>query len=478
MSHRRQTARIAAALVVVTLAAVTAGSGDGARGAEQATLTFKPVADALVTSAAPSRNFGASSKLGVDRRPLIRSYLRFRLSGVSGAVATATLKIYVTRFNGRGITVRAIARRAWTERKVTFRKSPALKAVVTSFTVASTGWAEVDVTKLVKGNGTVELALTHGTPPGVISFASREAGARAPQLSVETVQPAETVVVAAVGNVSCDPAAPPYNGGNGTADECRQKATSDLVVNHGYRAILTLGDNQYECAGYDAFVQAYDPTWGRVKSITHPAPGNHDYGSDVAGTGCAANAGPGGYFRYFGTAAGDPTRGYYSFNLGNWHLIALNTNCDAIGGCGAGSAQEQWLKQDLAAHKNVCTLAYLHQPRFTSGIPDNPQSVDPFWRDLAAAGADLLLSAHTHIYERFAPLDADGKASDTGVREFVVGTGGKTHHAAGSDGADRVVRYGDTFGVLELTLHPTSYDWRFVPEEGKTFTDSGSSSCH
>jgi hypothetical protein len=479
MSHRRQTARIAAALVVVTLAGVTAGSGDGARGAEQTTLTFKPVADALVTSAAPSRNFGTSSKLGVDRHPLIRSYLRFKLSGVTGTVANATLKIYVTRFNGRGITVRAIARRAWTERKITFRNSPPLKSVVTSFTLTNTGWAEVDVTKLVKGNGVLELALTHGTPPGVISFASRETRARAPQLSVGTVQPDETVAVAAVGNISCDPASPAYNGGNGTASECHEKATSDLVVNHGYRAILTLGDHQYECAGYDAFLQAYDPTWGRVKSITHPIPGNHDYGSLDAGTGCAANAGPGGYYRYFGSAAGDPARGYYSYNLGNWHLIALNTNCDAIGGCGAGSAEEQWLRQDLAAHKNLCTLAYMHQPRFTSGIPDNLASVDAFWRDLATAGAEIVLSAHAHIYERFAQLDADGKASDAGVREFVVGSGGKSHHppivkvVAGSE-----ARSNDTFGVLELKLHPTSYDWRFVPEVGKTFTDSGSSPCH
>lgn len=469
---------MAAALVVVTLAGVTAGAGDGARGRVQAIKTFTPVADALVTSAAPSRNFGTGSKLGVDRHPLVRSYLRFKLSGVSGTVASATLKIYVTRFNGRGISVRAIARRPWAERKITFRNAPPLKSVLTTFTVANTGWVEVDVTRLVHGNGVLEVGLAHGTPPGVISFASRETRARAPQLAVETVQPDETVVVAAVGNISCDPNSPAYNGGNGTAAECRQKATSDLVVNRGYRAILTLGDQQYECAGYDAFLQAYDPTWGRVKSITHPVPGNHDYGSDVAGTGCAANAGSGGYYRYFGSAAGDPTRGYYSFNLGNWHLIGLNTNCDAIGGCGAGSAQEQWLRQDLAAHKNLCTLAYLHQPRFTSGISDNPLSVDPFWRDLTAAGAEILLSAHTHIYERFAQLDADGKANDVGVREFVVGSGGKTHHPIVGVAAGSEARNSDTFGVLELTLHPTSYDWRFVPEEGKNFTDSGSSPCH
>jgi len=137
------------------------------------------------------------------------------------------------------------------------------------------------------------------------------------------------------------------------------------------------------------------------------------------------------------------------------------------------------LRQDLAAHKNLCTLAYMHQPRFTSGIPDNLASVDAFWRDLATAGAEIVLSAHAHIYERFAQLDADGKASDAGVREFVVGSGGKSHHppivtvVAGSE-----ARSNDTFGVLELKLHPTSYDWRFVPEVGKTFTDSGSSPCH
>jgi hypothetical protein len=242
--------------------------------------------------------------------------------------------------------------------------------------------------------------------------------------------------------------------------------------------VLALGDLQYECAGYAAFLQAYDPGWGRVKPITHPVPGNHDYGSDVPGTGCAANAGPAGYFRYFGSAAGDPTRGYYSFDLGAWHLIALNSNCDAIGGCGAGSPEEQWLRQDLLAHRNRCTLAYWHQPRFTSGILDNPASVDAFWRDVATAGGDVVLTSHDHLYERFAPLDADGKASDAGVREFVVGTGGKSHHPIRTIAPGSEVRNNDTFGVLELTLHPTSYDWRFVPEAGKTFTDSGSSSCH
>ena len=163
--------------------------------------------------------------------------------------------------------------------------------------------------------------------------------------------------IAAAGDIACDPSSASFNGGQGSGLECRQQATSDLLVGSGYDAVLVLGDIQYEDGAYSKFLASYDRSWGRVKAITKPAPGNHEYQS-----GSAAD-----YYRYFGTAAGDPTKGYYSYDIGGWHIVALNSNCSFVGGCGAGSPQEQWLSADLAAHPANCTLAYWHHPRFSSG---------------------------------------------------------------------------------------------------------------
>jgi calcineurin-like phosphoesterase family protein len=475
MLYRRKIGRMGAALVMLTLAGLTLTSSDGAQARVQGSQTFTPLADALVSSASPSRNFGSRATLQVDRRPLVRSYLRFRVRGLAGSVESATLSVYVTLFHGRGIVVRKVARKSWTERGITYRKAPRLGAVVASVNVARSGWAQVDVTRLVTGNGTLELALTHGNPAGVISFSSREVRSRAPQLVVTTSGGAADARIGAAGNIACDPASPAFNGGEGTGDRCRAKATSDLLVAANLTAVLSLGDHQYECGGYGAFLQSYDPSWGRVKSITHPVPGNHDYRSPTGGTDCGAQDGSG-YFRYFGAAAGEPGKGYYSYDLGAWHMIALNSFCEQVA-CERGSPQEVWLRQDLAAHKNRCTLAYFHHARFSSSYVQDNQMVDAFWRDLVDAGADVVIAAHDHVYERFAPQDATGKASTSGVREFVVGTGGIEHHPFFTTRPNSEVRNNDTFGFLELTLHAASYDWRFVPEAGKTFTDSGSSTC-
>jgi hypothetical protein len=284
-------------------------------------------------------------------------------------------------------------------------------------------------------------------------------------------------VIAAAGDIACDPASPTFNGGAGTSTSCRQRYTSDLLVGAGLAAVLPLGDIQYECGGYPAFLQSYDPTWGRVKSITRPAVGNHEYLTS-GGTGCdAGNAGANGYFTYYGAAAGNPDQGYYSFDLGSWHVIALNSNCGDVGGCGPGSPQGQWLTSDLAAHPNLCTLAYWHIPLFSSGGRAAPNS-RPFWDALYAAGADVVLTGHDHIYERFAPQDPSGRPDDVrGMRQFVVGTGGSNHTSLATLAANSEVRNASTFGVLKLTLRPTSYEWQFVPEAGGSFTDSGTTSC-
>ena len=225
--------------------------------------------------------------------------------------------------------------------------------------------------------------------------------------------------------------------------------------------IALLGDNAYPDGSTDDYASCFDPAWGSLRNRIRPAPGNHDYQSSQAA----------GYFSYFGSAAGTPGQGWYSYDLGSWHLIALNSECDAIGGCGAGSSQLTWLQADLEAHPASCTLAYWHHPRYSSGMHGDDTMTDPLWRALAAAGADVVLSGHDHDYERLAPID--------GIREFVVGTGGRSLYAwPGDASAHTEVRANDTYGLLELQVGASNYTWRFVRAAGGTFTDTGSGSCH
>jgi acid phosphatase type 7 len=246
-------------------------------------------------------------------------------------------------------------------------------------------------------------------------------------------------------------------------------------------AVAALGDVQYYCGGAAAFAASYDPSWGRFKSRTRPAVGNHEYltgnPSGVA-TDCDATGQAAGYFGYFGAAAGAPNQGYYSYDLGAWHIIVLNSNCLQAGGCGPGSPQDVWLQADLAAHPALCTLAYWHIPLWSSGGRSAQNSLT-FVKRLYAAKVEVILTGHDHIYERFAPQTPTGAADPlNGIRSFVVGTGGSNHTTIPSVASNSEVRNADTFGILRLTLRPNSYDWRFVPEPGKTFTDGGSASCH
>jgi acid phosphatase type 7 len=289
-------------------------------------------------------------------------------------------------------------------------------------------------------------------------------------------------VLVAAGDIACDPLSSQFFGGNGTADACRQKLVSDLILaDPTVSAVAALGDVQYYCGGAAAFAASYDPSWGRFKSRTRPAVGNHEYltgnPSGVA-TDCDATGQAAGYFGYFGAAAGAPNQGYYSYDLGAWHIIVLNSNCLQAGGCGPGSPQDVWLQADLAAYPALCTLAYWHIPLWSSGGRSAQNSLT-FVKRLYAAKVEVILTGHDHIYERFAPQTPTGAADPlNGIRSFVVGTGGSNHTTIPSVAANSEVRNADTFGILRLTLRPNSYDWRFVPEPGKTFTDSGSASCH
>ena len=280
--------------------------------------------------------------------------------------------------------------------------------------------------------------------------------------------PVSGVRIAVAGDIACDPSHASFDEGRGTGSACMQAATSDLVVGQGYAAVLVLGDIQYKDGEEEAFLRSYDPTWGRVKTVTHPVPGNHEYHT----------RGATGYFRYFGAAAGDPAKGYYSFDIGAWHVIALNSNCSHVDGCGPGSPQERWLRRDLAANAARCTLAYWHHPRFSSGRHGGSSSYEAFWQALYEADADVVLVGHDHDYERFAPIGATGEVDlERGIREFVVGTGGRGLRGFSNPQPNSEAHDDSTFGVLELTLGRSAYAWRFRPAVG-SFADGGSYRCH
>ncbi len=249
-------------------------------------------------------------------------------------------------------------------------------------------------------------------------------------------------------------------------DQVVASATGEVVV-------FTAGDNAYESGSIEEYQQCYDPTWGRQKARTRPVLGNHEYASGNAN----------GYFQYYGAIAGDPAQGYYSYDLGGWHIIVLNTNdhCQELP-CVDGSPQAAWLRSDLNTHPAFCTLAIWHDPLFSSGrVHGSSQFVKPLWSLLYAAGADMVVNGHEHNYERFAPQTPDGAMdNETGIREFVVGTGGESHYReSDSRLPNSEAANDDTFGVLKLTLHPAGYDWEFMPEgrHGR-FSDSGSGTCH
>jgi hypothetical protein len=225
------------------------------------------------------------------------------------------------------------------------------------------------------------------------------------------------------------------------------------------------------------------PVLGRVKAVTHPAVGDNEY----SGSGCST-AGASGYFGYFGAAATprqpgcrSACSGWYSYDVGSWHIVALNTERGrpGVGGCARSSPQGRWLAADLAAHRNQCTLAYWHRPRWTDNGGTSSYS-SSFVQQLYDAGAEVILAGHEHLYERFAPQTPSGVADPArGVRQFTVGTGGRSHHGlARTPPRNAEARSSGAYGVLTLTLHPTSYDWRLVSEPGRTFTDAGSNPCH
>lgn len=268
-------------------------------------------------------------------------------------------------------------------------------------------------------------------------------------------------VIVAVGDIACASMDALHLG-------CRQQDTFDIVRKVDPDAIFALGDLQYPSGTLSDFLTYYDASWGKLKEITYPVPGNHEY----------ATANARGYFDYFNGVgefdgqAGARGKGYYSFKIGKWHVIALNSNCWAVGGCGVGSSQTKWLENDLQSNNSACTVAFAHHPRFSSGHHGSLQFIDNVWNLFEKYHVELFLAGHDHNYERFAEM--------SGVTQFVVGTGGYSLYSfdARTNQTVGVARNNADFGVLKLVLHDKSFDWEFVSTANGTFKDAGSRDCN
>ena len=244
--------------------------------------------------------------------------------------------------------------------------------------------------------------------------------------------------------------------------------TAALIEANPDATVFTAGDNSNDAGGIGPYTECYGATWGPFLGRTHPAMGNHDV-YERAGLS---------YWQYFGASDGSPNQGWYSYDMaGKWHVIVLNSNCDTVGGCGAGSPEEKWLRADLAAHPKTHIIAIWHHPLFSSagnwnGIITPPAGLNVWWNDLMAAKAEIVINGHAHVYERFAPQDSSGKGSASGVREFVVGTGGAELSSFWKPFPNSLIRDAVDFGVLRLILDSKWYAWQFIKVDG-TILDSG-----
>jgi acid phosphatase type 7 len=488
-----------------------------------ASTTIVPAdADSFVLSTRPNSNRGSARSLKVRNSAKI-TYIRFTVPGLSAGedVSGATLRVYATS-PGRcalGVEVLRAANDTWGETTIKWSNQPG----PTGSALANLAWAskgsyrDFNVTQAVPGAGRVSFLLRHATGCNVasdVSLSSREAGSNQPQLVVETTSttspppaapacsdgldndadglidhpadpgctdasdtdeidpppPSGEKVIAAAGDIVCDPTSSGFGGTNPAV--CQHRATAALLA--GADVVLPLGDLQYSDGTLDQFMAGYDPSWGQDAAKTYPVPGNHEY--HVPGAQ--------GYFDYW-TSKGRPTGvtgdGYYSFDLGSWHVIALNSTCSAMP-CKEGSPQNDFLEQDLASTTKSCIVAYWHHPYFNSGTVHGAvmhAGARAFLDDLYAAGADIVLNGHEHNYQRYAKQDPAGQAAPNGIREFVVGTGGNSHYGF-LDVKDANYEFGNAtdYGVLRLRLSESSYSWEFVALNGAVLDSGGPVSCN
>jgi acid phosphatase type 7 len=459
---------------------------------------FTPVADAYVSSDAVTANLGTSPMLRVDASPTRRSYLTFDVALPKGAVITgAALRLFTTSSTTiTGYQVHAVADASWSEATISFDGAPPFGEVLgSSGDWSTTGYKEATLPAQALRPGVMSLGAST-TSPTAKPFDSRE-GANKPELVVDFSLPTSSTACAdgvdndgdgkvdlddpgcakATDDDETDPPPGPHAGdrviiaaGDIQAPGSPVSVSAPLL-SAPFDALLTLGDNQYERGSLDDYNAWYSQTWGApgLKPVTYPTPGNHERESGLRANYCE-------YFRngVNGPAAVDPCPGglpYYSYELGAWHMIALDSSAGTI-----GAAQLQWLDDDLARHPTKCTLAYWHHARYSGG-PHGNATLGNVWAHLMAAGVDAVLVGHDHNYQRFAPMNnAGGIDRVNGIREFVVGTGGRSHYGVSAVTGQESTN-DDAFGVLRMTLGDGGYAWRFVPETGKFFSDSGTDRC-
>ncbi len=462
---------------------------------------FTPTEDTWVSDSGPIRNAGQAGKLEVDANPHKLAYLRFEVEGLTSPVTSAHVRLFVLDRSASGGSIATIGDEEWSSESMTYDSRPTSVGALLDHRdrVDAGNWYEFDVTPAVAGNGTLSFviatdnndgvdfaSLESNTPPElIVRVSTGTSGQSTPQPETSTgAVPAptatsavgpdsilgeESVTIMAAGDIACEPTNSDFRLGIGTDSACRANSTADIVIQHNPDAVLVPGDLQYAEGELSNFMSSYNPSWGQFKDKTYPVPGNHEYRtSDAAG-----------YFDYFGEQAGEEGKGYYSVQMGNWQVIALNSNCAYIAGCEPGSPQYEWLRQTLETGTGSCEIALLHHPRWSSGRHGNNDAVGPLYELLYEYGVEVAIAGHDHDYERFAPQDPSGRRDDTrGIRDFIVGTGGRNLYRFGSVAPNSEVRENKTFGVLKMELNDGSYEWEFVPEAGKTFSDVGSGSCH
>jgi hypothetical protein len=421
-------------------------------------IMFITDSDARVRESNPERNYGTSSTLQADNDvdPDIESFVRFTVTGVEGRVLQARLRLFVTTNGSRNGPAVYSTDLSWTELGINWYTRPARTsgAVDNKDRVRTNTWVDYDVTSLVPGNGTYSFVLAADSSDSVV-FSSRE-GIRPPQLVVTytggptptptpTLPPGEVIFVGAGDISDCE-----------TNNDELTAQLLDAIPG----TVFTTGDNVYPSGTYNEYINCYGPAWGRHKERTQPVPGNHEY----------LTSGAAGYFQYFNNIPS-----YYAYNLGSWRIYALNSEINTS----ANSAQVAWLLADVAANPSQCALAYWHRPRWSSGTHHGgDEKYQVLWEILYEAGAELVLNGHEHHYERFAEMDALGREASPGLREIVVGTGGRSLYDFGPPLPASEIRNASAFGVLKLILRPDGYDWQFVSVPSSAFTDSGSAECH
>ncbi|MFH0518685.1 DNRLRE domain-containing protein [Streptomyces sp. M41] len=506
MLSRKTIASAAVGTLVAAVSVTVLPEAFSTTSAEPVSHTFTPTADTFIRKSAQHTNYGTVDQVSADNNSVKRAFMKFEVSGFEAPVTSAKLRVHVADVEDAespaGGTFRLMSDTTWSETAVTWGTRPFYggQELGSLGAVSRDTWYEIDVTSHVTRTGTFGISITSADDDGA-DYDSRESGITAPQLVVTTeadpgadpggdpgadpgadpgrdpeadpgsdpgaepgrdpeadpgsdpgADPGEDPVLVGVGDIA----------GNWDDDEATAKLLDDIPG-----TVFTTGDNAYQSGSASEYNKYYAPTWGRHKDRTRPVPGNHEYRTPRAQ----------GYYDYFGAAAGDPDKGYYSYDLGKWHVVALNSSVSMS----KDSPQERWLREDLKATSKQCTIAYLHHPRFTSSEHHRPNpAVGPLVQALYDNGAEILVAGHNHQYERFAPMDPDGELdTDRGIRHFVAGMGGAgASYAFGTILPNSEARNSDTSGVLKFTLHDDSYDWEFVPVAGKTYADAGTTDCH